>query len=105
MEKLPIVKMITLKDKFGFSLEFEHIVERERELSIFIPYKNSIMHAHKEVIYNENFNDCEYAKTIQCEAYTSSIDFVKSKNGTYYPLKINKFGTIFSDKKKQIHSR
>lgn len=98
--ELPIVKMIEIgKDKFGFSLEFEHVAQGEREINIFVPYKNTILNAHNEIIYHENFNDCEYSKTIQCEAYTSSIDFVKSKNGTYYPLKINKFGTIFSDKK------
>lgn len=98
--ELPIVKMIEIgKDKFGFTLEFEHIAETNREISIFVPYKNTILNAHKEVIYYNNFSDCASSDAIQCVAYTSNIDFISSKNETYYSIKIKKFGTIFSDKK------
>ena len=100
--ELPIVKLISIgKDKFGLSLEFEHIVVRDRELSILAPYKSSIMHAHKEVIYNENFNDCEFARKIQCQAYITNVDFDKSTKGDFYDLKVKRFGTVYSWKREK----
>jgi hypothetical protein len=98
--ELPIVKLIQVgQDKFGLSLEFEHGVVREKEISILIPYKKRIIQAHKEVIYYENFNDCEFSKTIPCEAYTADISFNKPNERDYYNLKVKKFGTTFSEKR------
>ncbi|HSW69767.1 MAG TPA: hypothetical protein VLI69_06430 [Gammaproteobacteria bacterium] len=100
--EFPVMKLIEIgKDRFGLSLEFEHGVVRDRELSILVPYKNSIVNAYKEVIYYENFNDCEYAKTIPCEAYTADIAFDKSEKGDFYGLQVKKFGTIYSDQKRK----
>lgn len=101
--ELPVMKLIEIgKDKFGLSLEFEHGVVRDRELSILIPYKGSIVNAYKEVIYYENFNDCEYASKIQCEAYTVDLAFDKSVKGDFYGLQVKKFGTIYNDKKNKM---
>jgi hypothetical protein len=100
--ELPIVKLIQVgQDKFGLSLEFEHGVVRDKELSVLIPYNKNILQAHKEVVYYENFNDCEFSKTIPCEAYTATINFDKSNAGDYYNLKVKKFGTTFSEKRKK----
>ncbi len=100
--ELPTVKLIAVgKDKFGLSLEFEHVVVRDKELNILILYKNSIVNAYNTVIYYENFNDCEFSKTIQCAAYTASIDFDKSIKGSFYSLKVKKFGTIYRYKKEK----
>lgn len=101
--ELPVVKLIEIgKDKFGLSLVFEHIVVRDRELSILVPYKNSIVNAYKEIIFYENFNDCEYARKIQCEAYTEDISFDKVLKSDFYGLQVKKFGTIFSDKREKM---
>lgn len=98
--ELPTVKLIQVgHDKFGLSLEFGHIVVRDKELSILIPYNKSIMQAHNEVVYYENFNDCEFSKSIPCEAYTASVSFNKSNEGAYHNLKVEKFGTTYSEKR------
>lgn len=97
--ELPIMKLIEIgKDKFGLSLEFEHATARDRELNILVPYKNSIVNAYKEVIYYENFNNCEYASKIQCEAYVADIAFDKSTKGDFYNLQVKKFGVIYNNK-------
>ncbi|EKD71587.1 MAG: hypothetical protein ACD_46C00154G0002 [uncultured bacterium] len=99
--ELPEVKLIRVgKDKFGLSLEFGHIVIRDKELTLLIPYNGNIVAAHNEVIYFENFNDCEYAKTIPCAAYTANIDFASSKN-PYYTLQIKRFGTVYNHKREK----
>ena len=86
--ELPIVKLIQVgEDKFGLSLEFSHIAERDKELSLLIPYKKSILQSHKETIYYENFNDCAPFETISCEAYTATVKFDKSNEGDYPNLK------------------
>ena len=53
----------------------------------------------RKIIYYENFSECESSEVIQCVAYTTNVDFDKSKKNTYYDLKIKKFGTLYSDKK------
>jgi hypothetical protein len=98
--ELPVAKLIPIgKDRFGLSLEFGHISERDRELNILVPYKNSIVNAHREITYYENFNDCKYSEALQCIAYTANVDFNKSNKNIYYDLKIKRFGTIYNDKK------
>ncbi len=101
--ELPVMKLIEIgKNKFGLSLEFGHVVVRDKEINIFVPYKNSIVNAYKEIIFYENFNDCEYARTIQCEAYKTTINFDKSTKGDFYDLQVKKFGTIYSDKRRKM---
>jgi hypothetical protein len=98
--EIPVMKLIEIgKDKFGLSLEFEHAAVRDRELSILYPYKSNIINSFKEIVYYENFNDCEYSSKIQCEAYTANLEFDKSVNGDFYGLQVKKFGTIYSNKK------
>jgi len=98
--ELPTVKLIQVgQDKFGLSLEFGHIVVRDKELSILIPYNKNITQAHQEIVYYENFNDCEYSKSIQCEAYTANVSFIKSAKEAYYDLNVKKFGTIYSERR------
>ncbi len=100
--ELPVVKLISVgKNKFGLSLEFEHIAVGDRELNIFIPYKNTIVNAHKETIYSENFNDCEFSEKIPCEAYTANFDFDKSTKTDFFDFKIKRFGTVYNDKRKK----
>lgn len=98
----PAVQLISIgKDRFGLSLEFHHISVRDRELTLLVPYKDTVSKAYQEVIYYENFNECEYARTIQCEAYVANIHFDKVKKDIYYELKARRFGTIYSDKKRK----
>lgn len=98
--ELPIVKLIEIgKNKFGISLEFSHVAIANRELNIFVPYKNSIMNAHNEITYYENFSECEFARKIPCEAYTADVTFDKSMKSDFYGLKVKKFGTVYSDKR------
>lgn len=98
--ELPTVGLIQVgQDKFGLSLEFRHVAVRDKVLSILIQYNKSILQAHQEVIYYENFNDCEFSKTIPCEAYTANVNFNKSNKGAYYNLKIEKFGTTYNEKR------
>jgi len=98
--ELPIVKPLKVgQDKFGLSLEFSHVAERDKEFSLLIPYKKSILQAHKETIYYENFNDCEFSKTIPCEAYTATVNFEESNADDYYKLKVKKFGTTYNEKR------
>lgn len=100
--ELPVVKLIPVgNDRFGLSLEFGHVTATDQELSILVPYKNNVVNAYHEVIYYKNFNDCEFSETIQCVAYSAKIDFDKSSKDNYYNLKIQKFGTIYSDKKEK----
>jgi len=101
--ELPVVKLIPVgKNKFGLSLDFGHVAIRDRELSILVPYKNSIVNAHKEIIYYENFSECEFARKIPCEAYTADVVFDKAMKGDFYGLKVKKFGTIYSDKREKM---
>jgi hypothetical protein len=98
--ELPIMKLIAVgKNKFGVSLEYSHIAISNRELSILVPYKKSIVNAHKEIIYYENFSNCEPSKTIQCEAYTADVNFEKSSKGYFYDIQVKRFGTVYSDKR------
>lgn len=98
--ELPAVKLIQVgQDKFGLSIEFEHGVVRDKELSILIPYNKNIMQAHREIVYYENFNDCEFSRSIQCDAYTANVNFNKSNKDVYYDLKVQKFGTTYSEKR------
>jgi len=100
--ELPTVKLIEVgKNKFGLSLEFNRVAVRDKELSILIPYNKTIILAHTEVIYYENFNDCEYSKTIPCEAHTANVSLNKSISDDYYNLKVKKFGTTYSEKRKK----
>ena len=97
---LPVVKLIAIgKETVGLSLEFEHIAETNRELHIVVPYKNSIVNAHTEMIYYENFHDCEASSTIECVAHASKIAFDKSIPGDFYGLTAKRFGTVYNDKK------
>ncbi len=97
---LPVVKLIAIgKEKVGLSLEFEHIAETDRALNIIVPYKNSIVNAHIEIIYYENFSGCEASNAIECVAYVSNIAFDKSMPGAFYGLRVKKFGTVYNDKK------
>ncbi len=98
--ELPVVELIQVgQNKFGLSLEFNHVAERDKELSLLIPYKKNILQAHKETVYYENFNDCTFSETIPCEAYTAAVNFEKSNEDDYYNFKVKKFGTTYSEKR------
>lgn len=88
-----MVKLIAVgKNKFGLSVEFEHIGEGfYKEMVLVVPYNNKIENAHQETIYYENFNDC--GRSMQCAAFTAQFGFDNVNSDDFYGLKIRRFGT------------
>jgi len=90
----PIVNLIRVGDeKYGATLECEHRSGEsfDKEWYLLIPHDKNIVIAHQETRYYDDFNSCDHV--IQCAAYSTTFNFSKVPNDTFYQLTVKKFGT------------
>lgn len=90
---VPDAKLIQIgPDKHGLMLVFKYESDMTAvEEALLVPYQGNITKAYQDALYYDDFNLCEHSYS--CAAYSTRVEFDKSKKQRFYPLKVSKFGT------------